>query len=225
MKGRGERAHRASVPPRPRQGDRAVTTTRSHGGAPLAAPHQLAKGEEGRAPAPLGLSGFYSYASLKAVWGLFSHPLVPGRALQLSSWLQRTPSRTGTGSAPAASAPLAGATRKGLAQPSRQQPRHAASGTPATRPDSCERAQRPELLLNSAEASRHRKVPTLHLRHQEMRFSSGGSRCYRHRRHRHPRRLLRLLPCARGSCCWWNIPLWLLGKAWQLSLKPLSPRR
>lgn len=113
MNGRGERARRASVPPRPRQGDRAVTTTWSHGGAPLAAPHQLAKGEEGRAPAPLGLSGFYSYASLKAVWGLFSHPLVPARALQLSSWLQRTPSCTGTGSAPAASAPLAGATRKG----------------------------------------------------------------------------------------------------------------
>lgn len=141
MKGRGEHAHRASVPPRPRQGDRVVTTTRSHRGAVLAAPRQPEKGGKrgGRAPAPLGLSGFYSYASLKAIWGLFSHPLMPGRALQLSSWLWQTPSRTGTGSAPAASAPLAGATQKGLAQPSRQQPRHAASGTPATRPDSCER--------------------------------------------------------------------------------------
>lgn len=73
-------------------------------------------------------------------------------------------------------------------------------------------ARRPELLLNSAEASRHRKVPTLHLRHGEMRFSSGGSRCYRHRRH--PRRLLWLLPCARGSCCWRNIPHALLRGSW-----------
>lgn len=100
MKGREEGAGRAAMPPWLRQGDAAVSTTEpcvELWGCFAHSPPPASKGRSGEAPAPLGLSGFYSYSFFKAIYGFLATLSIPGRALQLNSWLQRTPSCIGIG--------------------------------------------------------------------------------------------------------------------------------
>lgn len=99
MKGREEGAGRAAMPAWLRQGNDVVSTTEpcvERWGCFPRSPLP-AKGSGGEAPAPLGLSGFHRYSFLKAICGFLATPSIPGRALQLNSWLQWTPSCMGIG--------------------------------------------------------------------------------------------------------------------------------
>jgi len=91
-------------------------------------------------------------------------------------------------------------------------------------------AEHPELLLNSAgaEAAQWRKVPTLHLQHQEMCSPRVGPDVITTTAS--PGSLLICSPVPEAPAAGMasveqlsGSPPWLLGKDWQLCLKPLSP--
>lgn len=171
MKGREEGAGRAAMPPWLRQGDGAVSL---HGvmGVLCSQPPASHKGRWGEAPAPLGLSGFYSNSLLKVVCGSLATPhprksfaaqllapvdsLLHSNRLYLRTWQEpsQRDSRSPAGSGPSA-----------LPQVwLLSNPMPAACTTPHLR-----EAEDPELLLNSvgAEAAQQRKVAALHLQQRE----------------------------------------------------------
>lgn len=92
MRGREEGAGRAAMPAWLQQGRDVCLPARSDGNALLAAPRQPAsKGRWGQAPAPLGLSAFYSNSLLKVICASLATPHArKGFAAQ-----QLAPSRTG----------------------------------------------------------------------------------------------------------------------------------
>lgn len=125
------------------------------------------------APAPLGLLCSYSYAFLKATLGLFSRSLTPtpGIALQLVPEVFLSPWN---------SLHTASICKLGRSHPRRTHPAQQAAvpALPQAQPQHPHdpTAARPDLLLNlvGAEAAQHRKVPTLHLQHGEMRSRRVG---------------------------------------------------
>lgn len=132
---------------------------------------------------------------------------------------------------------MAGAIPKGLAQPGRRSP----SALPqvwllsAPMPAACttphlREAEHPELLLNSvgAGAAQQRKVPALHLQHREMRSPRVGPDVITTAATPGSLFICSLVPEAPAAGAapveqLSHSPPRLLGKGWQLCLKPLSP--
>lgn len=232
MKGREGGAGRAAKPRWLRQGAGAVSL---HGAMWVlcSQPPASQQREVGEAPAPLGLSGFYSNSLLKLTCGSLATPharksfaaqqLAPvdsvlhWNGLYVRAWHE--PSQRDSPS-PAGSSPSALPQVWLLSNPM-----PAACTTPHLR-----EPELPELLLNSvgAEAAQQREVPALHLQHREMRSPRVAPDVVTTAAIPGSLFICSLVPeaPAAGAAPLEQLshsPPRLLGKGWQLCLNPLSP--
>lgn len=192
------------------------------------------KREVGGGSSSPGTPWLLQQVSFKGYLWLFSHSSSQEAALQLSSWLQRTPSCTGIGCTWEFGRSHPEGTR-----PARQaQSQRAASGVAPVKPSASavcttphlREAEHPELLLNSegAGAAQQRKVPALHLQHREMCSPRVGPDVITTAATPGSLFICSLVPEAPAAGAapveqLSHSPPRLLGKGWQLCLNPLSP--